>query len=443
MIGGAGIPPPRRLPAAARLLLSVVLAGLALLLVLGTASLAAPADLPPLIIYNPAVAETIAQITTQTLAYELAGLTGERPVLVSGVPYTIATRHSFETQAISMATAYAYEQLASYGLSVTYHNYTYSGRALRNVVAEKPGWLEPDVIYLLTAHLDDMPPGPRAPGADDNGSGSVAVLRAADLLADHDLAYTVRFVLFTGEEQGLRGSAAYAAHCADQGEDIRGVVNLDMIAYNSDGQPVVELHASSSVTPSIELTRLFSEAIAVYGLELIPGQIVDGWAINRSDQWSFLQRGYPAILAIEDRNDFTPYYHTVTDTLATLDLDYYADFTRATVATFAHLGRLGEGVLSGTVRAADTGEPLSATLTVAAPALAYTATAQVDAGGAYSLLVLADYYTLTVQPLVPGYYPALVSDVLVVSATFTEQDVLVWPWQQLRHWYLPFICLEG
>jgi Zn-dependent M28 family amino/carboxypeptidase len=187
--------------------------------------------------------------------------------------------------------------------------------------------------------MDDMPAGALAPGADDNGSGSVAVLMAARLLAPHDFAHTVRFVLFTGEEQGLHGSAAYAADCAARGEDIEGVVNLDMIGYNSDATPVIDLYARTDVAGSLELTRLFSEVVGIYGLNLVPDRFSDTGPVNQSDQASFLNQGYPAFLAIEDVDDFTPYYHSVWDTLATIDLDYYADFTRAAIATIAHLGR--------------------------------------------------------------------------------------------------------
>ena len=207
------------------------------------------------------------------------------------------------------------------------------------MVAEKPGRGDPEEIYLITAHIDDLPDAPPAPGADDNGSGSVAVLVAARLLAPYDFAHTVRFVLFTGEEQGLRGSAAYAADCAARGESIQGVVNLDMIAYNSDDELVIDLYGRTAVDGSLELTRLFSDVVGVYGLNLVPNRFSDTWPIQASDQWSFLEQGYPAFLAIEDMDDSTPEYHKASDRLATLDLVYCGDLTRAAIATIAHLGR--------------------------------------------------------------------------------------------------------
>ncbi|MBU0704180.1 MAG: hypothetical protein KKC18_09990, partial [Chloroflexi bacterium] len=103
-----------------------LLAGLALLLLLGSVVSAAQTDLPESIVHDQIVAAIISQVATQTLEYELAGLTGERPVVVAGSPYTIATRNSYYTDPISMATCYAYEQFAGYGLVVTYHNYVWN-----------------------------------------------------------------------------------------------------------------------------------------------------------------------------------------------------------------------------------------------------------------------------------------------------------------------------
>ncbi len=421
-----------------RAALPVVLAGLALL-ILAIGVSAAPADLPETVVYDPVVADIIAQVTTPTLAYELAGLTGLRPVTVAGISYTIATRNSYWTEAISTATRYAYEQLAETGLAVSFHDYTWGSYQWRNVVAEKPGVVDAGGIYLVTAHIDDMPNSSVAPGADDNASGSVAVLMAVRLLASRDFAYTIRFVLFTGEEQGLHGSAAYAAGCAARGEHIRGVVNLDMIAYNSDGVRVIDLHASGSVPASLELTRVFSEVIGVYGLDLVPDRFVDNSIVLRSDQWSFLARGYPAFLAIEDGDDFTPYYHTGSDTLSSLDLEYYADSTRAAIATLVHLSELFPdvdwGQLSGAVADLETGQPLTgATIAAFTPAYgAYTFTAATDASGIYTLSLPVSTYTLTAWMESPPYYTITVVDVSVVTDTVTVQSFTLAPW--LRRYF--------
>lgn len=432
-------------PRSLRTILPILLASTALSVLLGGIASAAPTDLPPAIVFDQTIAATISQVSTRTLEYELAGLTGERPVTVAGSLYTITTRYSYYTEAISLATRYAYEQLAEPGLAVTYHHYTLHGYlSRRNVVAEKPGLVDPDEIYLITAHLDcDIMDGPYdpAPGADDNGSGSVAVLTAARLLAPHHFAHTLRFVLFTGEEQGLLGSAAYVADCQARGENIQGVVNLDMIAYNSDAERIIDLHGYTGVPASLELTRLFSEVVSVYGLDLVTDRISDFWLIYASDQWRFLEHGYPAFLAIEDWDDSTPAYHRVTDTLSTLDLGYYADVTRAAIATIAHLGQpASAGYLSGTVYALDTGNPLPATVGVFAPTAHYTYTTPTDAGGRYTLLLAAGHYTLTAWPASPGHYPAMATSVSIITDSVTVQDVGLLPWPRVD---LPLIAHEG
>jgi hypothetical protein len=401
------------------------------LLILASVAGAAP---PDTVFYNPIVADVISEVTTPTLAYELEGLTGERPVTVAGISYTIATRNSLQSEAISMATRYAYEWLAETGLDVSYHEYSWGDHDGRNVVAEKPGLINPEEIYLITAHLDDMPPGPLAPGADDNASGSVAVMLAARLLADRHLAYTVRFVLFTGEEYGLLGSDAYAADCAARGETIQGMLNLDMIGYNT-GKPVYEVFALSGdrevAAGSRHLAELFVDVVSLYDLDLVSQKLVisDYPLIGGSDQWSFLARGFPAILISEgfESGDFNPHYHTVDDALSEMDLDYCANIVRASIATLAHLARIlpggGVGQLSGTVYYSPTAQPVSRSTVVAFwPAYHYTFTTATDEDGAYAMVLPAGEYALTVRPAASAY-SATLTGVVVPAGGFVVQDV--------------------
>lgn len=412
-----------------RAILPLLLAGLGLLL-FAVGATAAP---PEAVVYNPIVADIISQVTTPTLVYELEGLTGERPVTVAGISYTIATRNVLQTEAISMATRYAYEWLAGTDLDVSYHDYRWGDGDTegRNVVAEKPGLIDPEEVYLITAHLDDMPPGPHAPGADDNASGSVAVMMAARLLAAHHFAYTVRFVLFTGEEYGLLGSDAYAADCTARGENIRGVINLDMIGYNT-GRPVYEIFAlegdSATAAESRQLAGLFVDVASVYDLDLEPHELVmDVYPlVGGSDQWSFLQVGYPAVLVSEgfESGDFNPHYHTVSDTVSVMGLNYYADLSRASIATLAHLGHIlpGDGVghLYGTVYDSRTGQSISpATVVAFWPVYHYTFTAATDESGVYAMLLPAGEYVLTAR----SAFSATVTDVTILPDAVVTRDI--------------------
>ena len=105
-------------------------------------------------------------------------------------------------------------------------------------MAEIRGAEEPDTIVVVGAHYDSRStmstsPTQRAPGADDNGSGSSALLEFARIIQESGVVFrhTLRLCLFTGEEQGLVGSRALAARYAEAGEDVIGMFNTDMIGY--------------------------------------------------------------------------------------------------------------------------------------------------------------------------------------------------------------------
>jgi hypothetical protein len=377
------------------------------------------------LVADPRIAALMAQVTTGTLVPYERALTGEAAVIVGGQPYTLTTRHSYSGEPISQATRYAYEHFQSLGLDVTFHEYPYFKDHWRNVVAERRGLRRSHEIYLITAHLDDLPLGPVAPGADDNASGSTAVLVAADLLSQIDFDCTLRFVLFTGEEQGSWGSAAYAADIAAAGDDVRGVLNMDMIGYNSDAAPIVDLHARSAIPASLAIAETFSQVVATYGLDLIPDIRVDDWVGDYSDNRSFWTQGYPAILAIEDNDDFTPHYHTVDDRLDTLDLDYFTGFVRAGVGALAHMGCLAStGLLTGTVTDL-MGSPLSATVIAATPAHVYTTTTGAD--GYYSLTLPVYTFTARAQANPTGYLPVVVTNVVILTNTTTVQHFALKP----------------
>lgn len=292
----------------------------------------------------PQVQDAIGLVDLDRLMGYVNDLSGEQPALVHGTPYTITTRSTLSGEPIQQAVQYMTERLERLGLQVSLHQWD-SGFP-PNIIAEKPGLDPASGIYILGAHLDSTVRRPAdplvlAPGADDNASGSAAVLMAAELLAPYSFDSTLRFALFTGEEQGLLGSAAYAASIAN--EDIRGMLNLDMIAWDSLDGPDMDLHARFTITGSVELANYFVDVVNAYDLNLMPE--VYTYGTGASDHASFWAQGFPAVLAIEDYqpsgfNDFNPYYHTVNDRSLFLDQNFFAEMTKAAVATLAHLGGL-------------------------------------------------------------------------------------------------------
>lgn len=386
---------------------------------------------------DPAVQLMIEQVQTADLIARLNGLTGEQPVVIGGAPYTILTRHTTSGEPIEKATQYAAEQFAAAGLSVVYHPWTFQVGAIlysgRNVIGEIVGLQEPERIVLLSAHLDNRPSGPRAPGADDNGSGSVALLAIADVLGRYDWNCTLRFGLWTGEEQGLLGSQVYAGQVAAAGQNIVGVINLDMIAYDTDAFPIIDLHARSAIPNSVALAQLFASMPATYQLPLTPEVLIDVPLGNQSDNRAFWDRGYSAILAIEDRDDFNAFYHTVNDTVANINPAYYTAFTRAALATFVHLANCLAtpfGTLSGDVRNLANGAPIPyAELTIATAGNSATAPAPLlqvtaDATGRYAQRLPAGIYDVTAAAL--GFNPST-SGVSVTGDGTTTLDFNLQP----------------
>lgn len=250
------------------------------------------------------------------------------------------TRYSYASAKLNEAAQYIYRQYKALGIRVTYEPFTHNSTVMTNVVAELPGiGATSDHIYILCAHYDSTSNDPYhiAPGADDNASGSAAVLEAARVLSRYAFSHTLRFIHFAGEEQGLLGSTHYAAQAAQRGDVIVGVINLDMIAYESvpPNDHIVEIHAGTNPA-SIAIADALINQITKYGLLLYPEKITNG-ATGRSDHASFWNQGYPAILCIEDFQDFNPYYHSTKDTLSRLQPQMMVEFTKACIATLAEL----------------------------------------------------------------------------------------------------------
>ena len=288
-----------------------------------------------------------------------------------------------------------------------------------NVIGEIPGLNQPERIFIIGAHLDDVT---GTPGADDNASGSVATLIAADILTQYNWDCTLRFAFWTGEEQGLLGSDAYAQRSYNLGENIEGYLNLDMIAYNTIGSSSrhrFDLQPQHAAYPR--------PGPAVFGcdqrLRHRPGsRATHSPSSGGSDHSSFWDYGYTAILAIEDQDDFNPYYHGSADTPAHTDLGYFTDFIKASIGTFAHMGCLlpATGNLIGTVSDAE-GAPIAS-----AQVQAYRTPTQMwetitNPDGSYALELVSGTYTVTAQA--PGFMNSSTSGIVVTDGFTTTLDI--------------------
>ncbi|MBK8048014.1 MAG: M20/M25/M40 family metallo-hydrolase [Anaerolineales bacterium] len=291
---------------------------------------------------DPEIAALIDQVDTDTILDYADQLSGVTPAIIGGSPYTFTTRKTTSGEPIAMATQFAYEFLQAQGLMAQFAPWSACGLQNRNVVGERRGETRPQEIVLVAAHIDSYAEagGTVAPGADDNGSGSAGVMATAEILAAHTFARTVRFVFFTGEEQGVCGSGAYAAAAAARNDDIVAVINLDMIGYDAAGEPTLRLHTRWWNNPASAGDKAIADAfvgvVDDYELDLVPIVTRDGE--TASDHSSFWDRGYPAILAIEDDyDDFNPYYHSADDITTHFNAAYFTEFTKAVVGVAATL----------------------------------------------------------------------------------------------------------
>lgn len=239
------------------------------------------------------------------------------------------------TAGCDAAAAFIHNYFHMNGVGAEVQEYPTGGDA-ETVVGELRGSAFPDDIVIVCAHFDSTSTEPEtlAPGADDNASGVAAVMEAARILARYPTDYTVRFLAFSGEEQGLYGSEAYARAAKAANERIVGVVNMDMIAY-ADAMPE-DLEIFVNRASSWMGDRLFQDA-AEYA-DLTVRTRIDPSMVY-SDHASFWDRGFPALLAIEDVPIQNPYYHKTGDTLDTLDLDFCAQAAKTALATVAVLAQ--------------------------------------------------------------------------------------------------------
>jgi Zn-dependent M28 family amino/carboxypeptidase len=175
-------------------------------------------------------------------------------------------------------------------------------------------------------------------------------MMAAQILSQYDFQRTVRFVFFTGEEQGLRGSKRYASKVATDGDDVVAAYNMDMIAWDVRNKPMLRIYTRAKRDPGHDgdmvIANTFVDVVDTYALDtvLIPVITPKGghWGGHWSDHASFWDEGFSAVCAIEDdHSDWNRFnYHTVDDTISTLNFTYLTNYIRASVGTAAHLANV-------------------------------------------------------------------------------------------------------
>ena len=228
---------------------------------------------------------------------------------------------------------YLYQQLNEYDLSVDLKPWNYKFKSGYNVEATLPGIGSSNGIVIICAHYDSVAV---SPGADDDGSGVASVLTIAEIMSKTEFNSTIKFVLFSGEEQGLYGSHKYAEEAYENQENIIGVICLDGVGYadNYLSGHTIKNFADESSDWIVDISRsIIKEYTEYVNLEILrfPNERI-------SDHHSFYELGFQTSYFLE--YTINPYYHTSEDTIDKMNMSYLTKICRLALGTIAGIAEV-------------------------------------------------------------------------------------------------------
>lgn len=254
------------------------------------------------------------------------------------------------------------------------------GGVIANVWAALPGTM-PEAskrVYYVVAHYDTIPTDKMdftsdAPGANDDASGVAALLEIARVLSPVRLDATIMFLATAGEEQGLLGARYHAAQAAQRGDDIRAVLNNDIVGDPSpgvDGRPgpfntvirvfseglpanirtmqLAELRrlAGENDSPSRQLARYVRDVALIEHTRVQPKLVFRPDRFLRGgDHLAFADQGWPAVRFTVMGEDYNRQHQDVREESGVkfgdrpefVDAEYLADVARLNAAVLVHL----------------------------------------------------------------------------------------------------------
>jgi aminopeptidase YwaD len=251
------------------------------------------------------------------------------------------TRYS-STDSLVAAKNWLISVFQEYGYSdISLHPFSWSGRTLHNVVVTKPGARFPSTYVLLIGHYDSISElayrDTLAPGVNDNGSGIALMLEVARLLAGKQCDYSIRFICFSAEEQGLVGSQAYVQNVVvPENHDIKLVINVDEIGgYRAYANTMVKVERDEDNYPpgNNEASARYTDTLAALtrAYSTLTTTITNAYG---SDYMSFENAGYVITGYYEGQE--TPHYHKRTDNVANVAPQYVYQITRGAVVGMAY-----------------------------------------------------------------------------------------------------------
>jgi Tol biopolymer transport system component len=190
-----------------------------------------------------------------------------------------------------------------------------------NVIATLKGTENPGLVYVVSSHYDSVASGP---GADDDSSGTAALLEAARVLAKRPLPATVIFASFTGEESGLLGSREFVRRAQESGMRIVGALNNDMIGWANDHRLDNTIRYSNAGIRDVQHAASFLTKLVTYDARYFKSTD----AASYFDAYGDIVGGigsYPVL--------GNPHYHQPTDLLETVNHELVAETSKVTVAS--------------------------------------------------------------------------------------------------------------
>ncbi|SCU83380.1 LAFA_0D03246g1_1 [Lachancea sp. 'fantastica'] len=213
-----------------------------------------------------------------------------------------------------------------------------------SIIVQIKGTETPENLIVFGSHQDSMnlifPSILPAPGADDNGSGTVTNIEALRIYTSYlnktqDWPKnTVEFHFYSAEEGGLLGSLDIFTHYAQQNRTVVAMLQQDMTGYVEDPKNehlgIITDHTSPSLTNFLE--RVINKYLNIPFVETECGYAC-------SDHSSATRNGFPAALVIEsDFSKKNKYIHTTMDTLDRLSFEHMAEHVKLIIGTIAELG---------------------------------------------------------------------------------------------------------
>lgn len=239
------------------------------------------------------------------------------------------------TEGNNETTIWLKNKFENFDLNAYYQNFSYEGKDLSNVIAYHEGKNEEkkDETIILSAHFDSINNegvNLSAPGADDDGSGIAAVIESARILSRYDFNRTIMFCAWNAEEVGLVGSRFFTENLYKTDWEIKGVYNLDMVGYSSNGHDIC-IHSNRYSESLLNVMTGIDEKFG-FSLNITP---VTENPETRSDHYSFWIKGYKACLLIEET--FNPHYHTLNDTIDKISIPMIKSVTQLSIGSSAKL----------------------------------------------------------------------------------------------------------